>query len=421
MNDAAQRVVRVSRFIACLMLVPLVFPRAATAQERLVGRRSAGFGVAYEGVQFGDAGLRQYNYGGLDSARITDVSQFSMPVTTAMSFGNDWRVDLTALYATSTVQYRNAGNAADRRTATLSGVSDVRIRATGTIVQDVLVLTTGINVPTGRTSLTGSEFAVLRIMASPSLGLGSTPVGAGASGTMGLVLARRVGAWTTALGGSYEYRGEYQPVAALQAGAPSIDFQPGGVMRASFTGDRTVGAHRLGVAMAVDVFANDELRTPSASSSGPGATARTTVRLGPVYSTDVQMTFAVPRLRQLLSYASYRWRAPFSRNGVKVEASSGQYFDGGVRAALAIGPQRDLVLGADARLHAGLGVDEGLPTSGVASGSISAGLEVRRGLLSIQPYVRAQNGVLRQRGVGSAAPSQSFSGFAGGLVAVTRF
>jgi hypothetical protein len=176
-------------------------------------------------------------------------------------------------------------------------------------------------------------------------------------------------------------------------------------MRASVTGDRLVGQHQLTVAFATDVFASDELRTPAATSTGAGAAAgRTAVRLGPVYSGDVQMQFAVPRLRQFLTYASYRWRAPFSRDGKQVAQSSGQYLDTGIRASVAAGPQRDIVLGADARVHSGLGVDEGLPTSGVASGGFSAGLELRRGLLSVQPYLRAQSG-----------------GFGGGVVAVTRF
>ncbi len=395
------------------------------AQERLVGSRSAGLGTSFESIRFGGRGLRQYNFAGLDSSRITGVRQMSMPITTAFGLGSSWRVDLTTLFASATVSYRDAGNASIQRSATLSGISDVRVRATGTVVSDRLVFTAGLNVPTGRTSLSNREFAVLRIMAAPSLGLGSTPVGAGASGTMGLVYARRLGPWSMALGGSYEYRGSYQPVAALVAGSPSADFQPGGVIRASLSADRTVGPHRLSVALAADRFSNDELRTPPSSAGStsiavPGA-ASTVVRLGPVYSGDVQMLFAVPRLRQFMGYASFRRRAPFERDGKRVAKSSGQYLDGGVRAAVAIGPQRDLILGADTRLHAGLGVDEGLPTSGVASGSLSVGVEVRRGLLSLQPYVRAQGGVLRQRGSGLVAPSQSFRGIAGGLVAVTRF
>ena len=402
-----------------------------SAQERLVGRQSAGAGIAGETIGFGGSGLRQYNFVGLDSARITSLQQVSTPITTAWSLGETWRVDLTALYATATIQYRDAGKSTDTRSATLSGVSDVRVRATGTLINDLLVLTAGVNLPTGHTSLTPQEFGVLRIMAAPALGLGSTPVGAGASGTMGLVAARKLGEWAVAIGGSYEHRGKYQPVAALVAGAGSSDFQPGGVVRVSVTGDRTLGPHRLSVAVAADRFADDELRTPSGGvpspssgppSSGPPSTASSTrVRLGPVYSADVQMSFAAPKLRTLLAYASIRARQPFARDGKTVSNSNGLYADAGVRAALSLGPQRDLILGADTRVHSGLGVDEGLPTAGVASGSLSAGLEFRRGLMSLQPYVRGQAGSLRQRGVGSSAPSQSFSGVAGGLVVVTRF
>ncbi|MBL0172905.1 MAG: hypothetical protein IPP90_19805 [Gemmatimonadaceae bacterium] len=415
------RRLRPAATLALLAVLPVA---RGSAQERLVGNQSAGIGMSYENIRFGGTGLRQYNFAGLDSARITGVRQMSLPITTAFALGSSWRVDLTTLYASATVSYRDAATPNNRRSATLSGISDVRVRATGTLISDLLVATAGINVPTGRTSLTNREFGVLRIMAAPSLGLGSTPVGAGASGTMGLVLARRAGPWSMAFGGSYEYRGSYQPVAALVAGSASADFQPGGVMRASVTADRTVGPHRLSVALAADVFADDELRTPPSTvggTTGTGPSGITIVRLGPVFSADVQMLFAVPRFRQFMGYASFRRRAPFSRDGQSVAKSSGQYFDAGVRAAVAMGPQRDLILGADSRLHAGLGVDEGLPTSGVASGGLSAGLEIRRGLLSFQPYVRAQGGVLKQRGVGSSAPSQSFNGLAGGLVAVTRF
>jgi len=294
----------------------------------------------------------------------------------------------------------------------------VRIRATGNIRSDALLVTAGLNVPTGRTGLTTDEFTVLRVMAAPALGLGSTPVGAGASGTVGLVAARRLGPWAMAMGASYEHRGRYQPVAALVAGAPSADFHPGGVVRASVSGDRTVGPHRLSVSLATDLFADDELQSPS---SATASRASTRVRLGPVVSADVQLALAAPRFRQLLGYASFRRRAPFSRDGIAVAHSDGLYFDSGLRAALGLGPHRDFIFAADGRLHSGLGIDEGLPTTGVASGSISAGLEFRRGLVSLQPYLRGQQGMLRQRAAAVGAPTQSFRGFASGLVMVVRF
>jgi hypothetical protein len=399
---------------ALVSATALVLP----AQEKLVGRQSAGFGMSFETIQFAGNGLSQGNYGGFEAARVTSVRQHTLPITTGLAFGTT-RFDLTALYSSSTVNYHDDANPGDERSATLQGISDLRLRATSAFISNRLVLTMGINVPTGLTGLSESEFAVLRIVAAPSLGLGSTPVGSGASGTMGVVVARKLGPWSMAMGGSYEYRGSYQPVAALVAGAPSANFQPGGVLRGSVTADRIIGAHRLSVSVSADVFSEDELRSAPPTIGAPPPTA--VVQLGPVYSTDAQMQFAAPQFRQLLAYAAYRYRAEFARDGATVANSSGHYLDSGMRAAVRLGPQRDLILGFDSRLQTGLGVDEGLPTSGVVSGSLSAGMEWRRGLMSIQPYVRGQGGVLQQRGLNPAPPSQSFTGLAIGLVAVTRF
>jgi hypothetical protein len=82
---------------------------------------------------------------------------------------------------------------------------------------------------------------------------------------------------------------------------------------------------------------------------------------------------------------------------------------------------RDLILGLDGRWHSGLGVDQGLPTSGVTSGSLTAGVQFTRGLLAVQPYVRLQAGSLRQRAALVQSSAQSFVGTGGGLVVVTRF
>jgi hypothetical protein len=309
------------------------------------------------------------------------------------------------------------------RRAALRGVSDVRIRATGRLLRDNVVLTVGLNAPSGRTALDGEEFSALRVLSAPALGLASAPVGAGLSGTVGVVVAQQVGPWAVAYGTSYEARGRYQPVAALIAGTGTADYLPGGVVRASLGADRLVGAHRLSLAASADVFADDRLRGgvvgDSAFAGLPGSEAR--VRLGPVLSADAQLIIAAPRVRELLAYSSYRWRAPFARDGRTVERSSGQYVEAGVRTVVPVGAGRDAILSADGRWHSGLGVDQGLPTSGVTSGSVTTGVQFSRALLSIQPYVRAQVGSLTQRAERAASVSQSFVGVGGGLVVVTRF
>jgi hypothetical protein len=140
-----------------------------------------------------------------------------------------------------------------------------------------------------------------------------------------------------------------------------------------------------------------------------------------VLSADAQVIIAAPRVRELLAYGSYRWRAPFARDGRTVERSSGQYVETGVRTVIPWGTGRDAILSADARWHSGLGVDQGVPTAGVTSGSVTGGVQFSRALLSVQPYLRAQLGSLTQRAALLPSVSQSFVGVGGGLVVVTRF
>ena len=398
-----------------------LLPMSLRAQERLVGSRSVAVGASWERVSFGGDGLSQAAFAGLDTTRVPSTTQLTLPIAASSPLMDGWRLDVTALYGAGRVAYRTDGGGT--RNATLGGVSDVRLRATGTLLRDNVVLTLGVNAPSGRTSLTNDEFSALRVLSAPALGLAGVPVGAGLSGTVGLVVAQQIGRWAVAYGTSYEARGRYQPVAALVAGSGSADFLPGGIFRASLGADRLVGPHRLSLAASADVFADDRLRggivTDPASSAPPGGDTR--VRLGPVLSADAQLIIAAPRVRELVAYGAYRWRAPFARDGRTVERSSGQYLDAGVRTVIPWGTGRDAIVSADARWHSGLGVDQGLPTSGVASGGLTTGMQFSRGLLSVQPYARAQAGSLTQRAARASSVSQAFVSVGGGLVVVTRF
>lgn len=412
---------RFHRWYGCAAIAALVYAGPSFAQERLIGNRTVGVGMSMETISFGGAGLLQSAFAGLDTTRVTRVTQFSLPITASSPLGGSWRLDVTSFYAAGRITYGDSISGTTR-TATLAGVSDVRARATGQLFRDAVLLTFGVNAPTGPTSLDAAQFSALRVVSAPALGMGSPPVGAGLSGTVGVVFAQQTQHWALAYGTSYEMRGQFQPVAALTAGTGATDFLPGGVFRASLGADRLVGNHRLSIAAAADIFADDRLRGAVLGDSAPaGVTGESRVRLGPVLSGDLQLLIAAPRVRELLTYASYRWRAPYARDGQTVERSSGQYIETGVRTVVPWRRGRDVVLAADGRWHSGLGVDQGLPTAGVTSGSVMAALQITRGLMTTQPYVRAQAGTLRQRASQLSTGSQRFVGVGGGLVLVTRF
>lgn len=399
--------------------------RRAHGQERLLGTRTVGGSGYVETIRFDGDGVPQRTFADRDSVRVTRATQLLIPVAATTPLGARWRLDVTAFYARGQVQYTDAAPGGATGTVRLEGISDTRVRLTGRHFSEAVTFTVGLNLPTGRASLAPGEFAALRVLAAPALGMGSPPVGAGASGTVGAVYGTRAGPWSLAFGASYEHRGRYQPVAALVAGAPSSDFRPGGVVRASAGGERLVGPHRLSAAASIDVFSDDRLRASAFSGDTVAlAPAEATVRLGPVISGDLQLLLAPGRLRELIVYSSYLWRAAYARDGRTADGSSGHYAAGGVRGAIPVATRTDIVLVGEGRWQSGLAINEGLPTAGVRAATVTLGLSTRRALLTVQPYLRAQFGSLRERSAGQGASeraaSHPFAGIAAGIVLISR-
>jgi len=309
-------------------------------------------------------------------------------------------------------------------TATIAGPSDVRVRASGRVAGDALIVTLGTNVPTGLTRLREEQVTAVRVLAAPALALGAPPVGAGGSATVGLLSAQRVGSgsWAVAGGVSYELHDSYTPIAALVAGAPTTDFRPGDVVRFSVGADGLVGRQRVSLSVAGDFFGVDHVR---ATGGGGVVTADETqvvrpvarVRLGPVLSSDAQVHLAAPNVREAVVWLSSRWRSRFARDGVQVQGSSGEYLDGGVRVLAPLARRTDLLLAADARWHSGLAFDDALLTASAAAGGVTAALSHHFGALTVQPFARGQLG--RVRATRDAATP--LIGGAVGLTALTRF
>jgi hypothetical protein len=408
---------RQQRSLTLAVLAAAAVPQWAFAQDRLISTSVAAVGVVVDQVSFGKGGYLQPGVFGGDSLRARSLQQVGLPVSVTMSVGQSWTVDVQTLLSRVSLDYVSGGARAStgvERSATLSGMSDVRTRVTGRLLNDAVVLTLGANLPTGRTKLDGSDFLVLQTAAAPSLGLGSPPVGTGPSGTMGVVAARQL--WGGALAGgiSLELRGTYQPIAALVAGAPSADFRPGNVTRFSLGYDRLVGRHRLVASAAADIFRADVLTDRSVQLPVVSA-----VRLGPVYTADAQLHLAVARVREFVLWGSNRFRERFERDGLSVDGSNGNYLDGGLRTRVPMSRRLDLLVTTDLRHHSGLAINQGLATARSTSAGATLGLVVQAGPYSIQPYLRGRSGSVQPRA--DNATSISFSGASAGLVLLTRF
>ena len=394
-------------------LASLALPAAAPAQGRLTGHGTASVGLHGETVRFGD-GVPQPAIGGGAGVNVESATQITIPfAVTYPFFGGRWTVDAAGAYALGEVLLKDGdGDPAIGGIGgyTLNGMTDVRLRATGRLVGDNVVVTVGGSLPTGPTSLDAEQLAALRVLAAPALGLQSPAVGLGPTATAGLVLARQFGGWAWAGGASYELRGEYNPVGAIAAGLPEADYDPGDAIHLSLGTEGLVGQHAMTVTAGVDLFSRDELRAAG------GSAAIGEVRFGPVYSLDWTLRVGTRAFRELTFFVSDRYRTSYERDGVEEEGSSGNYLEAGARVVRPLNRRLDLLVGLNLRHHTGLDVDDALATAATASGGLTLGLSRALGAVLVQPYVRGQFGTLDTGG-----ESVSLTGIAFGVALGGRF
>lgn len=372
--------------VACL--AALAAAPAAAAQDRLVGTRTITGGAIVEHMRFKGL-LRLDQAASGDSVLVREIMQLQLPLGAVVPVGANWTLDVGTFYTATQVTLADSGR---RRTAALAGPGDARVRLVGRLREDGLVLTLGLNAPSGMQQLTADALSVLRVASAPTLGLASAPVTAGIGGTVGVVAARANDEGGVAVGASYEVRGRFQPVAARLLGTTPAQYTPGGAARVTLAGDRRLGRHKVVVNVAGDLFLEDILE------SGTGTEVqRATVRPGPLLSAEAELQLAARGVRELSLWTLVRRRQPFQRDGVALAGSDATYVDGGVRTSVPLVSRLDLTTALDARWQSGMRVAPGVLTMGGFAGAGTLGLSWRGAQGTLQPFVRAQGGNLRQR------------------------
>lgn len=396
---------------AFVFLVTGTAARTAQAQERLLGGRTGETGVVYERWSF-SGGVPRGGASG-DSIRVESASQLSVPITVILPIGSSWTFDAYAAYATGEVSLdRPDSTEGGTSTYQLNGLTDVKLRLVGALRGDNLLLTLGLNAPSGTTGLDREQLKALQVLGAPALRFRTPSLGGGVGGTIGLVAAQEIGGWAWALGTSYELRGGYRPIEALVAGSSQPDLDPGDAVHLSLGTDGLLGPHRMSVTLSGDLYSKDQLTFDV----GAGET-KSTYTLGPSYGAEWQLQLAPGRFRELALYVVDRYRTQFKDNeGDKVDGSSGNELDAGATALIGRAGRTGVLLGLDGRFHTGLSVDNTIATAAMRAFGATAGLSMPAGRLDVRPFVRAQLGSIKNGGESSSA-----SGLSGGLTFGTRF
>ncbi len=117
----------------------------------------------------------------------SDISQFLLPLTATVRLSS--KTDLALVWAGVTSSLNRGGIAS----ASLNGITDVTFQMYARLYDDRLLLHGGLNIPSGKTSLTPAELQVAQILGHPLLGFRRKEYGRGAGVSGGAAYALDLG------------------------------------------------------------------------------------------------------------------------------------------------------------------------------------------------------------------------------------
>ena len=202
-----------------------------------------------------DSGLRagpqyvQYEIAGSAGQRI---SELAVPIFALVPVTPRFSVDVGTAFASARVESTSGSSPA----STISGFTDTQLRASYTFGSDFVVLTGGLNLPTGRSTATLEELSAASLIGSDFLAFPVTNMGTGFGATGGLAVARQAGSWNLGGGASVRRSSPYDAVDDPTSGA-RMRYQPGNEYRARVGADRLVGNGRLTLGLTFSTFGHD--------------------------------------------------------------------------------------------------------------------------------------------------------------------
>jgi hypothetical protein len=203
-----------------------------------------------------DVGARiapQYHSYDLKSPANTKISEFTLPVFVLLPVTSHLSFDVGTSYTRAEVE--TSGATASK--SSISGLTDTQIRANYTLGSDFVVLTAGVNLPTGQSTVNADQIVAASLIGNDFLAFPISNMGTGFGGTGGIAIARPVGDWSLGIGASARRSASYDPLEAN--GTAALHYQPGNEYRVRGGVDRAFGTGRVNVGLTYSKFGDDDL------------------------------------------------------------------------------------------------------------------------------------------------------------------
>jgi hypothetical protein len=179
------------------------------------------------------------------------ISELAVPVFLTIPFGSRLTIDVGTSYARARVVTGSA-------VSEINGLTDTQLRGNLTLGSDFVVVTGGVNLPTGRSSVTPDQFTAAGRIGNDFLAFPISNMGIGLAVTGGIAVARPMGDWNIGIGGAVRHSSSYDP---FNVPGQTLRFQPGDEYRARIGIDRPVGAGRVSLGVTYSAFGDDQAGT----------------------------------------------------------------------------------------------------------------------------------------------------------------
>ena len=176
------------------------------------------------------------------------ISELAVPVFVSMPFGSSFTFDVGTSYTRARV---TSGSTVSE----INGLTDTQLRGNLTLGSDFVVITGGVNLPTGRSSVTLDEITAAGRIGSDFLAFPISNMGTGLAATGGIAIARPLGDWNLGFGGSVRHSSTFDP---FNVPGQTLRFTPGDEYRARIGVDRGVSNGRLALGLTYSAFGNDD-------------------------------------------------------------------------------------------------------------------------------------------------------------------
>ena len=177
------------------------------------------------------------------------VTEVAVPLFAVVPIAPRFTFDIGTAYAQSHV--RHAGGE-----SSVGGLTDTQLRANYTLGNDFIILTAGVNLPTGESTVDVAELLAASRIANDFLSFPISSMGTGAAVTGGIAVARPLGSWSLGFGGSVRRTSEFEPIRPDTGAIPR--YQPGDEYRLRFGADRPLGAGQLAFGLTYSAFGQDD-------------------------------------------------------------------------------------------------------------------------------------------------------------------